>query len=461
MHPNSIITSTEATKPDLVSQFLLHLDQEKGRTRNTLASYKLDLMGLSNWAIEHGTAIEDLSRQEIRQWMIMLSRDKHLNPRSVTRAVSAVRGFFSFLTLDRHITHNPAEGLLTPKSGQKLPRFLTTEEFERLAATMNTATLRGVRDRAILETLYAAGLRVSELTTLRLQDIDVKGRRLKIIGKGQKQRMALIGRSCLYWLRRYKFLRANKDPQSPAFVLGPPTEEYSTYGVHRRMLDFARVTGVEVSSQTLLSSKARREFYKNLLSKTAQLSTTEADRRLIAMLELLHQTGLPLCATLKLRQGDVDATARSVRVCRRKGKARRIKLSKATAARLNEYEDLRSGGRKDSLPYFARCGELPMSRSEVWKIVKHYAQLASLKNVSPHTLRHSFATHLLQGGADSRSVQILMGHSDISTTQIYLHITTDRLKDVYLRHHPRGRDHHGTLDDVNSHDETNKTSLAL
>jgi len=105
--------------------------------------------------------------------------------------------------------------------------------------------------------------------------------------------------------------------------------------------------------------------------------------------------------------------------------------------------------------------EQAMTRKSVFHMVKKYAKHARLKDVSPHKFRHSFATHLLQGGADSRSVQLLLGHADISTTQIYLHITTDRLKDVYLRHHPRGRDLHGTFDDANSHDETNKASLAL
>lgn len=440
MRSHSIITPAKATKADLISQFLLYLERERGRTRNTLSSYKLDLKGLSNWATENGKAIQDLTRQDLRQWMIMLSRDRHLNPRSITRAVSAARGFFSFLMLDKHVTRNASDGLLTPKGDQKLPRFLTIEEVNRLLSACDTKTLIGVRDRAILETIYASGIRVSEVATLRHRDIDLKARRLRITGKGQKQRMALIGKSCAKWLRRYDFMRANKDPQSPAFVK-PGHAGFTTYSAHHHMLAFGATIGVEVSGETLLSSTARRNFYENLLAKADQLSTTEADRRLRAMLQLLHQpAGLSLFEIVALRQGDVNTRAGWVRVYGVNEKEHRFEISKRTADMLSAYAAIRSGGIDDCLPYFVRGGELAMCRSEIWKVVKHYAKLASLRNVSPHTLRHSFATHLLQGGADSRSVQTLLGHSDISTTQIYLHITTDRPKDVYLRHHPRGKD---------------------
>jgi integrase/recombinase XerD len=320
MRKHSTTARHKAPKPDLVTQFLLHLEQEKGRTRNTISSYRYDLQKLSAWATKEGKRIEELERPDLRLWMKALTLDQHLNPQSVTRAVSAARGFFSFLLLDKHVTHDAADGLLTPKGDHKLPRFLTIEEINRLFAAPNVSTVRGARDRAILETLYAAGLRASEVTTLKQRDIDLKRRRLKVTGKGEKQRMTLIGRSCVKWLRRYTFMRANPDPDRIAFA-----------------------------------SQGGR---------------------------------------IELKGGDAKS-------------------------------------------------EQPMTRGAIHKMVRKYAKIVGLRNVSPHTLRHSFATHLLQGGADSRSVQMLLGHSDISTTQIYLHITTDRLRDVYNHHHPRGGDHHG------------------
>lgn len=336
MQSNSITACKKAPKPDLEIQFLQHLEQEKGRTRNTIDSYRFDLNKLSAWTISQGKRIDALTRQDLRQWIAKLTRDEQLNPRSVTRAISTVRGFFSFLVLDRRLKRNPAEGLYTPKCDHNLPGFLTTEEIDRLFAVPDTRTIRGVRDRAIMETLYAAGLRVSELANLRQRDIDLKGRRVKVNGKGQKQRMALIGRSSVRWLRRYAFVRGNQDPERMAFA---------SQGIRR-------------------------------------ILTTEG---------ISH--------------------------------------------------------------------EQPVTRQDILNLVQKYAERAGLQNVSAHTLRHTFATHLLQGGADSRSVQLLLGHSDISTTQIYLHITTDRLRDVYNHHHPRGRDHHGTETDDGHQQKKTKTSF--
>lgn len=326
MHTHSTITPAKASKPESITQYLSYLAVEKTSSKNTIASYRYDLAKLEEWATSNkGKTIQELTHKDISQWAIFLSRDKHLNPRSITRAVTVARGFFSFLVLDKHIRRNPADGVFTPQSGHKLPTFLTIEEVDRLFAAPDTATLRGVRDRAILELLYAAGLRVSELASLRQRDIHIKTRHLRVSGKGEKEREVPIGRSCIKWLRRYNFLRANRKPLRFAFANQGTSFILTAEGVDR---------------------------------------------------------------------------------------------------------------------------EQPMTRDAIWLLVKKYATLARIEDVSPHTLRHTFATHLLQNGADSRSVQILLGHSDISTTQIYLHITTNRLKDVYRRHHPRGRDRHGASADA-------------
>ena len=207
--------------------------------------------------------------------------------------------------LDGHIKHHPAEDLDTPQKFSYLPKFLTEEEIDRLFAAPNIATEEGVRDRAMLEIMYAAGLRVSELVSLKQTDVDLHAGVVSCYGKGSKERRVPVGKSAIHWLQQYTAVKAG-------------------YG---------------------------RPAYPNLFLKSGK----------------------------------------------------------------------------------------PLTRQNAWAIIKKHASKAGISNVSPHTLRHSFATHLLQHGADSRSVQALLGHSDISTTQIYTHITDRHLRKAYDTHHPRAR----------------------
>ena len=224
----------------------------------------------------------------------------------MARAVSAARGFFRFLMLDGHIKHHPAEDLDTPQKFSYLPKFLTEEEIDRLFAAPDISTEEGIRDRAMLELMYAAGLRVSELVTLKQTEVDLHGGVVNCHGKGSKERRVPVGKSAIHWLQQYAAVKAGygKSPLSESF--------------------------------------------------SAPRQTADAAARLV------HDQ------------------------------------------------------------------KLTQNRS-------------ACSNVSPHTLRHSFATHLLQHGADSRSVQALLGHSDISTTQIYTHITDRHLRAAYDNHHPRAR----------------------
>jgi integrase/recombinase XerD len=290
-------------KRDLVREYLAYIQVEKGLSPNSLESYRRDLARLEGWAAAHGKRTEELARKEIREWIAQLSRDG-LAPSSVSRAVSAARGLFRFLMLDGHIKSHPAEDLDTPQKGAHLPRFLTEEEIERLLAAPDTSTAEGIRDRAMLELMYATGLRVSELVSLKLADVDIDAGLIICHGKGSKERRVPIGKSASHWLQQYRGMRA------------------------------------------------------------------------------------------------------------RSGKANSPRL------------------------FLSSLGH-PLTRQLAWSALKRYAARAGLDNVSPHTLRHSFATHLLQHGADSRSVQALLGHSDISTTQIYTHITDRHLRATYDRHHPR------------------------
>jgi len=292
---------------DFVKEFLTYLQVEKGLARHSLESYKRDLSRLETWANKNSKHISALTRADLRKWIASLSREG-LAPTSIARAVSATRGFFKFLMLDGHIKNHPAEDLDTPQRFAYLPKFLTEDEINRLLAVPDVATEEGIRDRAVLEIMYATGLRVSELVNLKIADVDLLAGLVVCHGKGNKERRVPLGKSAIHWLQQYAAMKAGYGKQSSPYVF-----------LHRG-----------------------RQF----------------------------------------------------------------------------------------------------TRQIAWAMIKHHAEKVGIKNVSPHTLRHSFATHLLQHGADSRSVQALLGHSDISTTQIYTHITDMHLRSAYDRHHPRAKTSH-------------------
>jgi integrase/recombinase XerD len=289
---------------DFIKEFLTYIQVEKGLARHTLESYKRDLDRLQSWANTNKKQLTELTRSDLRKWIASLSREG-LAPTSIARIVSATRGFFKFLMLDGHIKAHPAEDLDTPQRFIYLPKFLTEDEINRLFAAPDVSTEEGIRDRAVLEVMYACGLRVSEMVTLKQTDVDLLAGLCVCHGKGSKERRVPLGKSAIHWLQQYAAVKAGYGKATSPFVF-------------------------------------------------------------------LHR------------------------------------------------------GR-------------PFTRQLAWSMIKRHAEKAGIKNVSPHTLRHSFATHLLQRGADSRSVQALLGHSDISTTQIYTHITDLHLKAAYNRHHPRAR----------------------
>lgn len=291
---------------DLLREYLAYIQVEKGLAQNSLESYRRDLSRLVAWANKHGKPVEQLTRGDLRGWIAELSREG-LAPSSVSRAVSAARGLFRFLMLDGHIKKHPAEDLSTPQKSAPLPCFLTEEEMERLLNAPDIETGEGLRDRAMLELMYATGLRVSELVSLKIADLDLDGGTILCHGKGSKERRVPIGKSATHWLERYKGARARAGRGN---------------------------------------------------------------------VPLLFLNGV--------------------------------------------------GG--------------ALTRQTVWVAIKRYAERLNLSDISPHTLRHSFATHLLQRGADSRSVQALLGHSDISTTQIYTHITDRHMRQTYDRFHPRAKE---------------------
>ncbi|HEX3144824.1 MAG TPA: site-specific tyrosine recombinase XerD [Pyrinomonadaceae bacterium] len=294
----------QSSHRDLVREFLAYIQVEKGLSANTLQSYARDIAKLKAWADQQRKPIEKLERKDLREWISRMSRDG-LSPSSIARALSAARGFFRFLMLDNHIEKHPAEDLRSPQRPSPLPKFLSEEEMERLLLAPDIQTDVGVRDRALLELLYAAGLRVSEACGLRVADLELDAALIRCHGKGNKERRVPIGKSAVHWLQRYL--------------------------------------------------AQRKQF-----------------------------------------------------------------------------------GNEGKPQLFLHRGHL-MTRQTAWSIIKAYAATAGVPDISPHTLRHSFGTHLMQHGADSRSVQALLGHADISTTEIYTHITDLHMRKAYDRFHPRAR----------------------
>jgi integrase/recombinase XerD len=299
------MTFEASKKRDLVREYLSYLQVEKGLAKNSLASYARDLAKLKTWSEKNNFDVIDLSRQDLREFLRDLSRE-NLSPNSVGRIISTLRGFYKFLLFDRHIAKNPAEDLDAPQKGFYLPKFLNRTEIEELLLVPDVSGEIGLRDRAILETMYAAGLRVSEVCSLRLSDIELDAGILTCKGKGGKTRKVPIGKSAVEWLKSYLVLRRRKE---------------------------------NIEIQNLFVSSLGN----------------------------------------------------------------------------------------------------PVSRQDVFKMVKECGEKIGREDISPHTLRHSFATHLIQNRADVRSVQQMLGHADISTTQIYTHITDSHLRKTYERFHPRAK----------------------
>lgn len=290
-----------------VDAYLDHLRVERRLSANTVESYARDLAHLAAFADERGRRVQDLQRQDLEAFTRQLMTSG-LSPRSVARAVACLRGFYRFLVLDRRIRANPADDVHAPRAWPALPKFLSVEEVDRLIAQPDASTPRGLRDRALIELLYATGLRVSELVSLRPGDLNLRAGYLTCTGKGDKQRLVPIGQDAARWVDRY--LREGR-----AALLG---------------------------------------------------------RRVSPWL----------------------------------------------------FVNARGGGR--------------LTRVGFWKVLKGYGARAGVgRELSPHVLRHSFATHLLERGADLRAIQMMLGHADLSTTQIYTHVLEARLRAVYDKFHPR------------------------
>ncbi len=290
-----------------VSRFLDAVWMERGLSSNTLAAYRADLTALARWLTERQTPIMRTTRADLQDF-IAYRVHAGARPRSTARQLSSFRRFFRYLMREGQIREDPTAQIAMPKIGRSLPKSLTEEEVESLLGAPVVSDPLGNRDRTMLEVLYATGLRVSELVNLRHTQVNTTQGVIRILGKGNRERLIPLGEEAMRWLK-----------------------------------DFATGSRGEI-----------------LLERQT---------------DYLFPT----------RRGD------------------------------------------------------RMTRQAFWHIIKRYARKAGIsKELSPHTLRHAFATHLLNHGADLRVVQMLLGHSDLSTTQIYTHVARERLKELHSAHHPRG-----------------------
>jgi len=289
-----------------IDGYLRHLEVSRRLAPNSLEAYSRDLVRLAAFAEKTGTPIESLTLADLEAFVRSLMTSG-LSPTSTARHVAAVRGYFKFLRLNGTIAANPADDLRSPRSFKTLPKFLSAEDVDALLAAPDVTATRGLRDRALIELLYATGLRVSELVGLRTADVRLTEGFLKTLGKGSKERIVPIGDEAANWVGKYL-----KDARP-------------------------QLTKKREVPWLFLNNRGQR-----------------------------------------------------------------------------------------------------LSRVGFWKALKRYGSKAGIRgSLSPHVLRHSFATHLLDRGADLRAIQAMLGHADLSTTQIYTHVLEARLRQVYDRFHPR------------------------
>ena len=290
-----------------IDTYVTYLRDVRRLSPNTVESYARDLAALAGFADKHGRDVDALDRRALESFVRSLM-SAGLAPRSVARAVACMRGFYKFLAVEKKLDRSPADDLQPPRAWPALPKYLDLDEVDRLLAQPDTTTPLGLRDKALIELLYATGLRVSELVALKATDLNLDEGYLTCTGKGDKQRMVPLGHEAAEWVRRY------------------------------------------------------------------------------------------------IRDG-------------------RPKLAGKRGSGPRMFVNARGG---------------PLSRVGFWKVLGAYGRKAGISRaISPHVLRHSFATHLLERGADLRMIQMMLGHADLSTTQIYTHVLEARLRTVYDRFHPR------------------------
>jgi integrase/recombinase XerD len=294
---------------EFLKEYLTLLRYEKNLSENTTNSYQTDIFKFLHFIQENNISdLNSITSNHIAKYLES-QKDLGIDSATTARYMSSLKGFFRFLEDNSYIEKNPTEKLASVKKARKLPAVLSVVEIDMILKQPDTADITGLRDRAILETFYSSGLRVSELINLKINDLYFNDEVIRVLGKGSKERIIPIGQNAIYWVKEYL-----------------------------------------TRSRPYLEKKTKSQSYVFLNKRGTKLS-----------------------------------------------------------------------------------------RMWIWKIVENYSQSAGIKKeIHPHTFRHSFATHLLEGGADLRAVQEMLGHADISTTQIYTHVDRNFIKQEHKAHHPRG-----------------------
>lgn len=307
MAKKNIAPSLHESDQRLIDTYLDSIWMEKGLSDNTLQSYRRDLTQFSSWLNDKGLNLLPCTRADLQQYLGWRVKAR-LRASSTSRMLSCLRGFFRYLLREELISEDPVLLIDSPKKGRALPKTLTEDDVERLLDAPELNDPVHFRDRAMLEVLYATGLRVTELVSLQLFEVNLNQGVVRVMGKGGKERLVPLGEEAISWVQRY----------------------------------------------------------------------------------------------------------------------------------LVQVRPLLLGENISDVLFPSRRGQM-MTRQTFWHRIKHYALLAGIdKPLSPHVMRHAFATHLLNHGADLRVVQMLLGHSDLSTTQIYTHVAQQRLQSLHQQHHPRG-----------------------
>ena len=307
MAKKNIAPSLHESDQRLIDTYLDSIWMEKGLSDNTLQSYRRDLTQFSSWLNDKGLNLLPCTRADLQQYLGWRVKER-LRASSTSRMLSCLRGFFRYLLREELISEDPVLLIDSPKKGRALPKTLTEDDVERLLNAPELNDPVHFRDRAMLEVLYATGLRVTELVSLQLFEVNLNQGVVRVMGKGGKERLVPLGEEAISWVQRY----------------------------------------------------------------------------------------------------------------------------------LVQVRPLLLGENISDVLFPSRRGQM-MTRQTFWHRIKHYALLAGIdKPLSPHVMRHAFATHLLNHGADLRVVQMLLGHSDLSTTQIYTHVAQQRLQSLHQQHHPRG-----------------------
>ena len=289
-----------------LKQFLKFLENDKKASNNTIQSYKRDLEQYKNYLINHNLKYNKVKKEEIKEYLNYLVKEENKKASTISRMIASIRSFYQYEVKNKKVTTNPIENLQSPKVEKKMPCILTTQEVELLLSQPTDVDLKGIRDKAMLEFAYATGMRVTEIISLDVEDVNLEQGYVICKGKS-KTREIPLGRMALKSVKEY----------------------------------------LDKSRDILVKSDKEKALFVNINGKR-------------------------------------------------------------------------------------------LTRQGFWKIIKYYQEQAHIdKDITPHTLRHSFATHLLQNGADLKSIQTMLGHSDISSTQVYMKFQNDGLNDIYKKAHPR------------------------